>query len=618
MGQSRTENILENILGAEHELEPPQSRVEALLVELGEKIDEGPDMGEIEELIEEEVSEQMAALEALVGTPLVASTASDMTDANKIYVYVGSETGYTNGNWYYYNGSSWISGGVYNSTALETDTTLTVAGKAADAKATGDEISDLKEDLSQYINGIGAEYDIAQTGTNKINVLLIKGLNYTFTNKTTKGCTVNIYYADGSRTALSNNLAVNQSIYFTVSRDDAVAIGGWFDAVGTVEITTGYANLWNPYIKSLYDYTHLCRWEVGSVWGDNGKDTDIVTRGIRTINDTKIYVDSDCVARTINSSIETLYGFKYNLDGTYIERIGETGKTAIEIVGGYLYRFVLLAPTGTVITDTDIPQYSDNFGVYAKTLNEIMEKTEPEPTPRYIEGVSIGTDLIKRPIKAERVGTGTLYHTQAFLIYNGKYYSTNGTAISVQSKSFAVERDVTVSVGHGNAFSLGTGNKGYISGWDDNKVYVVNLDDLTIDSVINLPTTGYTTCAVDDVNGLLYIFQRDTRPNTESFYNLIVYDYVNEITKATYQTSIKFGAMQSCVLLQDKIIVLNGLGTPDIPNGYRVFDKTGNILAEYQFENLSTVEPEGVFVDSETLEMYISYGDGKVYNITFN
>lgn len=54
-----------------------------------------------------------------VGSPLTATTASSMTDTSRIYVYIGNESGYTNGNWYYYdsNTSSWKSGGVYNSSA---------------------------------------------------------------------------------------------------------------------------------------------------------------------------------------------------------------------------------------------------------------------------------------------------------------------------------------------------------------------------------------------------------------------------------------------------------------------------------------------------------------------
>lgn len=45
--------------------------------------------------------------------PKVASLVSQMTDTTKNYVYTGSENGYTAGNWYYYNGTAWVSGGVY-------------------------------------------------------------------------------------------------------------------------------------------------------------------------------------------------------------------------------------------------------------------------------------------------------------------------------------------------------------------------------------------------------------------------------------------------------------------------------------------------------------------------
>ena len=46
------------------------------------------------------------------GSPLVASSTSQMTDTSKIYVNS------TDGNWYYYNGSSWQIGGVYQSTGI--------------------------------------------------------------------------------------------------------------------------------------------------------------------------------------------------------------------------------------------------------------------------------------------------------------------------------------------------------------------------------------------------------------------------------------------------------------------------------------------------------------------
>ena len=52
------------------------------------------------------------------GTPKVASLVSGMIDTTKTYVYTGNEVGYTNGNWYYYSSSAWVSGGVYQSTGI--------------------------------------------------------------------------------------------------------------------------------------------------------------------------------------------------------------------------------------------------------------------------------------------------------------------------------------------------------------------------------------------------------------------------------------------------------------------------------------------------------------------
>ena len=95
------------------------------------------------------IVESINTLGYAVGGPNVASTVSAMTDTSKVYVYTGSETGYTAGNWYYYNGSAWVSGGVYQAAAVETDTTLTMPGKPADAKATGDAVADLKSAITQ-------------------------------------------------------------------------------------------------------------------------------------------------------------------------------------------------------------------------------------------------------------------------------------------------------------------------------------------------------------------------------------------------------------------------------------------------------------------------------------
>lgn len=58
-----------------------------------------------------------------VGSPLTSNTKAGMTDTTKVYVYTGSESGMANGHWYYYNGSAWTDGGVYNSIADDVATT---------------------------------------------------------------------------------------------------------------------------------------------------------------------------------------------------------------------------------------------------------------------------------------------------------------------------------------------------------------------------------------------------------------------------------------------------------------------------------------------------------------
>ena len=54
----------------------------------------------------------------------VAPTVASMTDKEQIYVYTGTEDGYTFGNWYYWDGTAWTSGGAYNAIEVNTDGTL--------------------------------------------------------------------------------------------------------------------------------------------------------------------------------------------------------------------------------------------------------------------------------------------------------------------------------------------------------------------------------------------------------------------------------------------------------------------------------------------------------------
>ena len=84
------------------------------------------------------------------GSPLAAATVADMTETDRVYVYTGTEDEYTAGNWYFYDGSSWVSGGVYNAVVVTTDPTLTESGEPADAAATGD----IFRDITDYIEPV--------------------------------------------------------------------------------------------------------------------------------------------------------------------------------------------------------------------------------------------------------------------------------------------------------------------------------------------------------------------------------------------------------------------------------------------------------------------------------
>lgn len=100
------------------------------------------------------------------GSPLTASTAADMLDTTKVYVYTGEETGYTEGHWYYWDGTAWTDGGVYNSIAIQTDKTLTLPDHAADAKTTGDTLAlkaNTEGEIAMAKALVGGKYTLDQS-----------------------------------------------------------------------------------------------------------------------------------------------------------------------------------------------------------------------------------------------------------------------------------------------------------------------------------------------------------------------------------------------------------------------------------------------------------------------
>ena len=65
-------------------------------------------------IVNNQIAEQNAQIQAVEsGSPLVASSTAGMTETDRVYVNT------TDGYWYYYNGTTWVQGGVYQATSIQ-------------------------------------------------------------------------------------------------------------------------------------------------------------------------------------------------------------------------------------------------------------------------------------------------------------------------------------------------------------------------------------------------------------------------------------------------------------------------------------------------------------------
>lgn len=298
------------------------------------------------------------------------------------------------------------------------------------------------------------------------------------------------------------------------------------------------------------------------------------------------------------------------LSGNWKQFTGSVDLTAILNKFAATAVQVSIRKSGTTITQENAQEIGDSFCTFYASNYVPMSYLAAN---RRTDNSVVGPDFVRRAIRTTNIGTLAL--NQGFCVYDGKYYSIDSSNnISVQDASFDVVNTGTINVGHGNSLQLGSNGIAYASGWNDNKVYAVDLATLLITSTYTLPTTGYTTAAVDDANGIMYIFQRDSYPDTITAYNFITYDYVNQQVISTKKIKA-FAAMQGCDYYEGRIIAAYGLGTSTAPSGMFVCNTNGDILAEYDLSIFASTEPECVCFDRDTHELLVSLVNSKLYKI---
>lgn len=213
---------------------------------------------------------------------------------------------------------------------------------------------------------------------------------------------------------------------------------------------------------------------------------------------------------------------------------------------------------------------------------------------------------LKRIVNDVKYLSGALSNLQAFTIYNNKIYSVAEGAISEQDLSFNVINSAAVSIGHANSLQLGESHYAYSSGWNDNKIYKIDLDTLNVVETYTLPTTGYTTGVIDENNHKCYILQRDTIPgDSDAYYKFICYNLTTGSIEFEKYVD-KFRALQSMDFVYGRIFVVSGLATNDSKNELRIFNTNGDLLSKSYIGDIIPLEVEGVYYDRTNGGLYIS------------
>lgn len=583
------------------------------------------------------IVESINTLGYAVGGPNVANTVSEMTDTSKVYVYTGSETGYTSGNWYYYNGSAWVSGGVYQATAVETDTTLTVPGEPADAKATGDIIFALKNELETSSASLPHAWQQGVWGANA------GGYNPDIDNAI---CTYDLLSTDIIRVYCSNTYRIR--------------VHAWIETA----TASNYKGMWNgqTFIKSNEQSVYHVSVDLNGLYRDYPdyrfklvlfkSDLTSSVQIEDAVNVSFVHYTTELIEKNISNLERSLtsnnlywldwdnviYYINQGFFGPSSTRIGlqnmQTAKTdiTVSVKDGYKVSCVVFSQPVAEL------QYEDHRSGWVKSyilkagehfLLNLAHSDDSAITPAESDNLQImdsadlyqyritgkkidlsvqGFNVVKQPydLPLPRAIHEGLTSRQDFDIYDGvlfQLYSDNYVAL-LNLDTGSVIASYPLNSGHSNScqFSEEFYDSSdrfpllYCFGYDDNYCYVNRVTDSGAELIQTyyLQTDGYRfSGGVDSKNNRLITihFTKNSSTDISNNHNIVTVWDLNKVTddgnghlipSIVKQTDIPFlPVVQGCTWFKDALYVTSGYYDP-----YRVtvkltaFDTGGNVVTE--------------------------------------
>lgn len=459
------------------------------------------------------------------GSPLKAATAADMTNQKRVYVYTGSEAGYTAGHWYYHNGTSWTDGGVYNAVAVDTDTTLSVSGKAADSKKTGDEISQIKEKLNDAINVISEDkIELQQwergninnsTGANANSDRFVRTSNYyDVSNINGMICTLDSgNYNDLIFTVYKYGSNSNYLGY-------VAHVGGTFDidltGVSTVrfllEITSGDSTtVINPvdgndlltvtasvFVKIAMsdDFTHdkpiKLDWERGKISSSGNNSASSSTTHIRT--EFRHFIPKNKFRLTIPTGVSvTVYRYTAVTGATFDSIIGTyVASTDILITANSYIRLVAYYTSGA---DTPLSVGDTIIVSYTETFDEIAEKSNDDELSDFCS-LAMFSDIA---VLGDSYASGSLHmpngtYVQNYALSWGQILARRigATVTNFSDGGLSTETWLTNATYGLSALLADTAKQLYIINFGINDNTQINAGTLSLGSLSDINLTDYT------------------------------------------------------------------------------------------------------------------------------